>query len=138
MADVTTIAKDGTVYALFFRKEVSTENGAKFFTEDSDAFQVGVLERPAGYEVKPHLHPERPVEVQTVSEFLYIEKGRIAVTVLGEDWEELGSQELTAGDFLLFLRGGHKVTMLEETRMIEVKQGPFLGDTGAKVFQPEQ
>lgn len=134
MAECTTIAKDGTTYALFFRKDISS-GGAKFFTQDEDAFQVGVLERPAGYEVQPHLHPERPIEVRTVSEFLYIEKGSARVTVLDEQWEELGSQELSAGDFLLFLRGGHTITMLEDTRMIEVKQGPFLGDDGAKVFQ---
>ncbi|PIQ76803.1 hypothetical protein COU78_00685 [Candidatus Peregrinibacteria bacterium CG10_big_fil_rev_8_21_14_0_10_49_24] len=136
MAEVISITKDGTTYALFFRKEISS-GGAKFFTKDEDAFQVGVLERPAGYEVQPHQHPERPTEVRTVSEFLYIASGRVQVAVLDEQWTELGSAELSAGDFLLFLRGGHKLTMLEDTRMIEVKQGPFLGDSGAKIFQPK-
>lgn len=134
MQEVTKVTSNGRTYAVFFERGIAS-GGAKFFTEDADAFQVGVLERPAGYEVKPHMHPEREVPVRTVSEFLYIEEGRVRVTVFDEAWKELGTRELGEGEFLLFLRGGHSLTMLAPTRMIEVKQGPYLGDNGAKTYR---
>ena len=66
MAEVTHITKDGTVYALFFEKEISS-GGTKFYTEDSDAFQVGVLEREAGYEVQPHQQDQRSAPEMTAA-----------------------------------------------------------------------
>jgi len=136
MSAITSVIKDGQTYALFCSKQLSTD-GACFVTEEKDAFQVGVLERPKGYRVEPHQHTERPAHISTVSEFLYIEKGSIRVTVFDEQWEELERHELSAGDFLLFLRGGHALEVLEDARIVEVKQGPYPGPESAKIFQKE-
>ena len=57
------------------------------------------------------------------------------VTVYDEVWEVLKEEVLSAGDFLVFLEGGHSLTMLEKTRLIEVKQGPYLGDAEAKIYR---
>ena len=35
---------------------------------------------------------------------------------------------LQTGDVILLASGGHGFTMLEETEMIEVKQGPYAGE----------
>ncbi len=134
MSSVTPVTKSGTTYALFVCGRPAVET-AKFFTQNSDEFQVGVFERQKGYEVKAHQHPERKETITRTSEFLYIEKGRASVTVFDEQWTKLHQQEVAAGDFLVFFRGGHELIMLEETRLVEVKQGPFLGDTGAKMFR---
>lgn len=131
---VTPVAKNGITYALFVcgRPEVKD---AKFFTSNDEEFQVGVFERGAGYEVKPHQHPENRHEVIQTTEFLYFEKGSASVTVFDDDWNELHKQTVKAGDFLVFFRGGHTLTMLEATRLIEVKQGPFKGEGTTKVFR---
>jgi len=134
MLGITKVTKDGRTYALFFSRSLSTD-GIRFLTEHEDMFQVGLMERPKGYKVKPHQHAERSTELRTVSEFIYVEKGKVCVTVFDEAWEEISQQELSGGDSLLFLRGGHSLTVLESARMIEVKQGPFAGDP--KVFQEE-
>ena len=42
-----------------------------------------------------------------------------------EYWD---SFTLGAGDVILLAFGGHGFTMLEPTEMIEIKQGPYLGD----------
>lgn len=134
MPGITKVTKDGHTYALFFSKSLTTE-GIRFLTEHEDTFQVGLMERPKGYKVEPHQHAERSTELTTVSEFIYVEKGKVRVTVFDEAWKELAQQELSGGDFLLFLRGGHSLTVLEPARMIEVKQGPFSGDP--KVFREQ-
>jgi hypothetical protein len=38
---------------------------------------------------------------------------------------------------LFFVVGGHGFEMLEPTEMIEVKQGPFMGDSDKTRFNPK-
>jgi mannose-6-phosphate isomerase-like protein (cupin superfamily) len=134
MSSVTPVTHNGQTYALFVcgRPEI---NDAQFFTQNQDEFQVGIFERGAGYEVKAHQHPDLPRNLIHTSEFLYVEAGSADVTVFDEEWKELHKQAVKAGDFLVFFRGGHQLTMLEKTRLIEVKQGPFPGQEKAKVFK---
>jgi hypothetical protein len=40
----------------------------------------------------------------------------------------LESRELEPGDVILLIRGGHGFEVLEEIEMVEVKQGPYVGD----------
>ena len=42
--------------------------------------------------------------------------------------EYLESRILVAGDVVLLARGGHGFEMLEDSELIEVKQGPYAGD----------
>jgi len=41
---------------------------------------------------------------------------------------------LKAGDSILLARGGHKVTVLEDAKIIEVKQGPYAGFDDKEFF----
>ena len=38
------------------------------------------------------------------------------------------SRILRAGDVILLIKGGHGFEVLEELNMVEVKQGPYVGD----------
>ncbi|PIP65559.1 hypothetical protein COU77_01430 [Candidatus Peregrinibacteria bacterium CG10_big_fil_rev_8_21_14_0_10_49_16] len=134
MEPIDVIRKGKNTYALFFQRDMAVD-GARFLTPPDLPMQLGLMERPAGYMVEPHTHPKQKYSVQTMSEFLYIERGRIQATVFDEEWNVLMEKELQAGDFLLFLRGGHKIDVLEDARMIEVKQGPFPGDGKAKIYR---
>lgn len=143
MSSVIPVAKNGVSYALFVcgRQEAGAsesspdESGAKFFTRPSDEFQIGIIERPSGYEVKAHQHPGRDDTIRHTTEFLYVEKGKAKVTVFDEEWTALHEQTICAGDFMVSFRGGHQFTVLEYVRFIEVKQGPYPGDGKAKVFR---
>jgi len=132
---VIPVTNNGLTYALFVCGRPSVE-GAKFFTQNADEFQVGVFERPAGYEAKAHQHPPRKETITRTTEFLYVEKGKAKVTVFDEEWKTLHEQDVTAGDFLVFYRGGHHLLMLEPTRLLEVKQGPYSDTAATKVFRP--
>jgi mannose-6-phosphate isomerase-like protein (cupin superfamily) len=78
------------------------------------------------------------VKTQKSAEFLYFERGKAKVIVFDEAWNAVAEEVVNGGDFLLFLDGGHSVDMLEPTRFIEVKQGPYPGDKQAKVFRDSQ
>jgi hypothetical protein len=135
MADVRPVRVGDDLYALFFSKNLSTDS-VRFLTDPECSLQVGLMQRPTGHVVQPHMHPPRESVIRTTAEFLYIEQGKVKATVYDDSWNMLDEQVLTGGDFLLFLKGGHGIEVLEPTRMIEVKQGPFVGDDGAKVFRP--
>lgn len=135
MSDPYSIAKDGTFYALIIPRGVSVD-GARFLTPPESPLQVGVMERPAGYVVQPHRHPLRDVRVRGTPEFLSIAEGRVRAIVYDEAWAVLGEAILGPGDAILLLAGGHSFEVLEPCRMFEVKQGPYAGDSSAKVYRP--
>ena len=41
---------------------------------------------------------------------------------------------LTHGDTVVLLRGGHALMIMDRTRIVEVKQGPYMGPQKDKVF----
>jgi hypothetical protein len=40
----------------------------------------------------------------------------------------LGSEFLNEGDLIMLIQGGHGFSVVEDLEMIEIKQGPYLGD----------
>lgn len=55
-------------------------------------------------------------------------KGRVRVDFYREDESYVDSREIFTGDVILLSTGGHGFEMLEESELIEVKQGPYLDD----------
>lgn len=130
------IEQNGTLFAFIFRKELAVGDGVKFLTPSDYPLQLGVIERKKGYGFRPHIHVDMHYEVNTTQEFLYIEKGILKVTVYDHDWKVIHTAELRAGDFFFSVTGGHSFEVIEDVRLIEVKQGPYPGDQYAKRFIP--
>jgi mannose-6-phosphate isomerase-like protein (cupin superfamily) len=133
---VRVVQSQGRTLAIFLGKGLPVD-GARFITEEQDALQLGVFNRPAGYQVRAHRHVDLPIEKRKGAEFLYFESGEAKVTVFDDAWEVIAEETVHAGDVLLFLAGGHQVEMLKPTRFIEVKQGPYPGDDRAKIFRDQ-
>jgi hypothetical protein len=64
-------------------------------------------------------------EVQYSSETLFIRKGKVRIDFYSEQKAYLTSEILVSGDVVLLSRGGHGFEMLEESEIVEVKQGPY-------------
>jgi mannose-6-phosphate isomerase-like protein (cupin superfamily) len=129
------IEVNGLLYALVFRRNLSVGDGVRFLTPSDYPLQLGLIERKAGYAFRPHIHNDFRYEVNTTQEFLYIEQGRIRAKIYDHDWNVVAETELGPGDFLLSVAGGHSFDVLEDVRLIEVKQGPYPGDSYAKRFK---
>jgi mannose-6-phosphate isomerase-like protein (cupin superfamily) len=86
------------------------------------------MKRPSGYQIAPHVHVLKRYDVQYSSETLFIRKGKVRIDFYTEQKEYLSSEILTSGDVVLLSRGGHGFEMLEESEIIEVKQGPYESD----------
>ena len=129
-----TVERDGIVYAYFFRMDLPVEEQMRFITQNHDPLQVGMFERDAGYEVATHRHKAREVKLKSIGEFLWIQSGSATVSLFDDAWNLVKEVTVRAGDCAILLRGGHALRMLEPTRFLEVKQGPYPGKDLDKLF----
>jgi mannose-6-phosphate isomerase-like protein (cupin superfamily) len=73
--------------------------------------------------------------VKYTQETLFIKKGKVKVTFYNEQKQFLETCTLKSGDVILLVSGGHDFEMLEDTDMIEVKQGPYAGEDDKERFE---
>lgn len=129
------ITFEGRVYAMILRSNYRAE-GVKFFTPDSFSQQLGYMNRPKGYRIKPHTHKKALREIQITKEVLIIKSGKVRVDFYNDDQTYLQSRLLNQGDVMLLAFGSHGFEMIEASEIIEVKQGPFMGDQDKTHFEP--
>ncbi len=67
---------------------------------------------------------------------LVVKSGRVRVDFFTDGRHYLESRVVQSGDVLLLAAGGHGFEMLENTEMIEVKQGPYCGEQDKTRFSP--
>ena len=120
--------------ALIIRADFN-EPGLHFFTPSNFSQQVAVMRHPQGKKLDPHVHNLITRQVLYTQEVLLIRKGRLKVTLFNSQCKRLRSVELTDGDLILLCGGGHSFEMLEETSMVEVKQGPYAGENDKTRFE---
>lgn len=129
------ITYNGEVLALILSAEFR-EPGIHFFTPDSFSQQLAYMKHPAGKTILPHRHNQVRREVFYTQEVLLIKQGKLRVDFYNEDQQYLESRILKAGDVILLIKGGHGFEILEEVEMIEVKQGPYVGNSDKTRFAP--
>jgi mannose-6-phosphate isomerase-like protein (cupin superfamily) len=94
------------------------------------------MNRPQGYVIPPHVHNSVAREVHFTKEVLFIKSGKVRVDFYDDDQNYLQSHILYQGDVVLLAYGGHGFEMLETCEIIEVKQGPYTGETDKTRFYP--
>ena len=132
---VETIEHEGVVLAIVVRSSYRRD-GIEFFTPAEYSQQLAYMKRPSGYVIAPHVHNAVKREVQFTREVLFIRSGRVRVDLYDDDRRRVRDVVLGAGDVILLARGGHGLEMLEECEMIEVKQGPHVGEADKTRFEP--
>ena len=120
-------APAGHELAVILRRSFKRE-GIEFLTANDYSQQLGYMNRPAGYVIPPHVHNPVAREVRYTKEVLFVKSGRVRVDFYTEEQAYIESTILETGDVILLAYGGHGFTMLEATEMIEVKQGPYVGN----------
>lgn len=109
---------------IFYNRSI--DPGVHFYVENESSLQVGKQLRLKGERISPHRHmPIKTQREETLKEVLYIEKGKVKINFYDNRWEEIDSRILNQGDMILLIRGGHGFEMLEETVLIEIKEGPY-------------
>lgn len=124
--DVETI-RDGDQVVAIIVSGRATLSGNNFFTKDSDPLQFGVNLYEKGYESLPHVHIMKETLINNPQEMLHIDSGKLELTLFTERGKHLCSRVLSDGDSVFFAGGGHGVKIIEPTKIIEAKLGPYEG-----------
>jgi len=128
------IYHEGETYAIILRHSFTSESVC-FFTPDSFSQQLGYLPHQRGDTIKAHRHKLHKRDIIHTQEVLFIKKGRVKVNLYDKKNTYIGSEEIQTGDIILLCGGGHGFEITEDTLMIEVKQGPYIGVDDKERFE---
>ena len=116
----------GTPLAYIIRAELAPER-TNFLTPDEFKQQVGFVVYPKGGEIKRHRHVPLERHLVGTSEVLIVRSGLCEVDIYDTADSLAATRELRQGDVMLMVGGGHGFRMLEDTVLLEIKQGPYTG-----------
>jgi len=130
------IIHQNEVYALIVRADFS-QPGITFFTPNEYSQQLAYMHHPQGKKIAPHIHNPVPREVTYTQEVLVIQQGKLRVDFYDENQVYLTSRVMNKGDVILLAKGGHGFEIMEEVKMFEIKQGPFVGEKDKTRFDAQ-
>jgi hypothetical protein len=116
-----------TIFAIVIRSYFK-KDGIEFFTPNGFSQQLGYMNRPKGYAVEPHSHRKVERRVARTQEVLHIKSGKVKITIFDNNHDFFKECIVEKGDTILLANGGHALEMLEDSELIEIKQGPYGGD----------
>ena len=105
----------------------ASSDATTFVTGPEASLQLGLIVYPAGGEVPRHTHLPHERRLTGTAEVLLVRSGRCEVDLYDDERQLVASRVLGVGDVVVLLAGGHGFRMLEDTVLVEVKQGPYPG-----------
>ena len=132
---VKNIIVDKKIVAKVFRYNKKKFKGIKFFTPDYLGMQVGSMNHSKNHIIKPHFHINRKKIVKEMSELLIIFSGQLKVFFYKRNKLRAKSVIINKKDMILLISGGHGFKVLKKLEMLEIKQGPFVGEKDKMRFE---
>jgi len=129
-----TIRHQDAILAIILRDGFN-KPGVNFCTPENFSQQVAYLRHPKGKIIEAHVHNLVQRQVLVTQEVLHIKKGKLRVDFYDDGRRYLESRILHRGDTIILVSGGHGFEVLDDIEMIEVKQGPYVGDGDKTRFQ---
>ncbi len=127
------VVNDGELFAIIVTPD-DFQPGLKFISPEHWPFQLGLMMHPQGHVIGPHHHPEHPARtVKTTQELLFVMSGRMEVDFYDGKGQCFRTEILVPGEALLQVKGGHGFRFPESARVLEIKQGPYLGRDKDKI-----
>ena len=125
------------IYALIIKKKRRfIKKGVDFLTKDQDLLQLGFIKHKKNHYIKPHIHLKKPRIINYCTEVLLIEKGKVKIKFFDHNNSDIKKDKiLNKGDIIILFQGGHGFKILEETQIIEIKQGPYVEGKDKKIIE---
>ncbi len=106
-------------------KEV--KEGLDFFSSDEDFIQVGTWNYEKGKTLPLHYHNKFERTSYRTSESVYVVKGKVECNLFTENGEFIEKVVLEEGQLIIQLSQAHEYIILEDSVVLEVKNGPYFG-----------
>lgn len=124
----TEIKSGGEMFAVIVDL-VSIQEGTFPVTDSTWSIQLLLMKRNSGHVVAKHTHKKIVKTTQQPQEAIVVIKGAIEASIFDESGGLIEKKNVTAGQCLLLIRGGHEVRVIEDALMYAFKDGPFVEDT---------
>ena len=111
--------------AIIIKSRKIKRSGTNFISPKNFTHQVGFINRPEGYFIKPHTHKNFTRKINKTSEVLFVKSGIIRVDFYSNKKKYIFSKLLKKEDLIILNDGSHGFKVLKKCKLIEVKQGPF-------------
>lgn len=121
------ITHNNQILAIIIKADYS-KDGVEFFTPNDFSQQLAFMKHPKGKVIDAHIHNIVSREVKYTKEVLVIRKGKLRVDFYDDERNYIESHIVSSGDIVLLAYGGHGFKCLDNVEMVEIKQGPYLGD----------
>jgi hypothetical protein len=121
------IVSDGTVFALI--ADVSdVPEGIHPLTDPAWPLQVLMRKHGKGHRVAKHAHKALSRTATQLNEGLVVIAGTLRVRIFDAAGKDIGVYDISPGQCLLMLTGGHEVEVIEDAIVYEFKNGPYHDD----------
>ena len=90
-------------------------------------FQLATMLRPTNETIQKHEHFKDSKVIKSISKFMYVKNGKMSVDIFEsiKSKKKMRSIILGSGDCIIFFCGAMSFKILEKTKIIEIKQGPY-------------
>tara|TARA_Y100000768_G_scaffold359556_1_gene316156 strand:+ start:548 stop:946 length:399 start_codon:yes stop_codon:yes gene_type:complete len=116
------------LYAIIVSNYEQKNEGIEFITDGNSLLEFGIMNYKAGHKIQPHQHKPYDRLTSGTNEVLFIKKGRVCVDFFDENQIHFLSETLKKDDWIILLSGGHGFSIIDDSEMIEVKNGPYAND----------
>ena len=125
--NVKEVKQDNIVLARLVKAEDWNE-GLGFYSKDEEVIQVGTWQYNSGKQLMKHIHNEVDRVITRTNEVLYVVSGAVKAFIYDLDENLVEELTVNTGDTLILLDCGHGYEiMADNTKVIEIKNGPYLG-----------
>ena len=125
------------LYAVIIKKKRKfIKKGVDFITDNKDLLQVGFLNHKKKHIIKSHIHLKKKRIINYCTEVLIVEEGKVKIKFFDNNNSDIKKDKiLNKGDIIILFQGGHGFKILEESKIIEVKQGPYVEGKDKKIIE---
>lgn len=127
------IIYDGKLLGYVISRDYQPKEEIEFLTPQDLPQQAGIMRHGAGYVIKNHYHNSVHRDVVGTPEAIIVRSGRIKVLFFDDAQNPVAERALGAGDMVFLVSGGHGFEFLEESVILEIKQGPYVNKEQDKV-----
>lgn len=131
---IKNITHNEKLLAIIIKKDYQ-KDGVEFFTPNEFSQQLAYMSHKKGKRIDAHTHNVIPREVNYTKEVLVIRKGKLRIDFYEDNQNYIESHIAEEGDVVLLAYGGHGFEILDDCEMIEIKQGPYLGNEDKIKFE---
>jgi len=124
---VEDIIGSGNAILCYIMRSGSLPAATEFVTPPDVTLQVGHIVHSRGNEIARHVNRPQERLISGSAEVLLVQRGRCEMDVYDNNRDLVATRELRAGDIVVLLDGGHGFRMIEDTVLLEIKQGPYPG-----------